>query len=87
MTGDAMNAFERDFTGEAHLEYGDADFMILKPGSHVTCVVTGEKIPIGHLKYWSAELQEPYRDGYAATRRWLELNSGPGGAAAPGAGE
>jgi len=33
MTGDPMNAFDRDFTGEAHLEYGDADYLILKPGA------------------------------------------------------
>ncbi len=82
-----MNAFDRDFTGEAHLEYGDADFMILKPGSYVKCAVTGDKIPVAQLKYWSAEQQEAYRDGYAATKRWIELNDGPGGAPAPGAGE
>ena len=27
------------------------------------------------------KLQEAYRDGYAATERWLELNSGPGAVA------
>lgn len=82
-----MNAFDRDFTGEAHLEYGDADYLILKPGSYVTCAVSGDKIPVAQLKYWSAELQEAYRDGYAATKRWIELYGGPGGAPAPGAGE
>lgn len=76
-----MTAFDRDFSGEAHLEYGDADFLILKPGSYVKCAVSGDKIPVNQLKYWSAELQEAYRDGYAATQRWLELNSGPGAVA------
>jgi len=80
-----MNAFDRDFTGEAHLEYGDADYLILKPGAYVTCAVTGEKIQIPALKYWSAELQEPYVDAYAATKRWLSLNGGPAGAPEPGA--
>jgi hypothetical protein len=82
-----MNAFDRVFTGEAHLEYGDADYLILKPGSYVTCAVTGDQIPIAQLKYWSAELQEAYRDGYAATKRWVELNGGPAGAPVPGPGE
>ncbi|MFW6413037.1 MAG: DUF2093 domain-containing protein [Oceanicaulis sp.] len=79
-----MNAFDRDFTGEATLEYGDADYLILKPGSYVTCAVTGAKIPIPKLKYWSAEHQEAYVDAYAATRRWLALNGGPAGAPEPG---
>ena len=78
-----MNAFDRDYSGEAHLEYGDADFLILKPGSYVICAVTGTKIPIPQLKYWSAEHQEAYADAYAATRRWLALNGGPRGAPEP----
>ena len=78
-----MNEFDRDFTGEAKLEYGDADYMILKPGSYVTCAVTEKKIPIARLRYWSAELQEAYVDAYAATKRWLELNGGPAGAPQP----
>jgi hypothetical protein len=82
-----MNAFDRDFSGEAHLEYGDADYLILKPGSYVKCAVTGDKIQIAQLKYWSAELQEAYRDGYAATKRWIELNGGPAGAPSPELGE
>src|SRR3546814_1775810 len=30
-------------------------------GNHVTCAVTGETIPLGELRYWSAERQEAYR--------------------------
>lgn len=73
-----LTAFDRDFTGEATLEYGDADFMILQPGAYVTCAVTGEKIAINNLRYWSAELQEAYVDAEAATKRWLEHFAGPG---------
>ena len=69
-----MNRFEREFEGEAHLEYGDADYLILTPGSYVICAVTGEQIPLQNLKYWSAELQEAYLDAIAATKRWLEVN-------------
>jgi len=79
-----MNRLERDFDGEAVLEYGDADFLIMKPGAYVFCAVTGEKIAIANLRYWSAEHQEAYRDAGAATKRWLEYNSGPAGAAIAG---
>jgi hypothetical protein len=78
-----MNAFDRDFTGLAQLEYGDADYLILQPGSYVECAVTGEKIPIARLRYWSAELQEAYVDAHASTKRWLETHGGPAGAPEP----
>ncbi len=73
-----MNRFEKDFSGEAKLEYGDADFMIMEPGAYVLCAVTGDKIVLNQLRYWSAELQEAYRDAEAATQRWLEVHSEPG---------
>ncbi|TGY88320.1 DUF2093 domain-containing protein [Marinicauda algicola] len=73
-----MNHFDREFTGEAKLEYGDADYLILSPGAYVTCAVTGAKIPLNDLRYWSAELQEAYRDAEIATKRWLEVHTGPG---------
>ena len=75
-----MNEFDRDFSGEAKLDYGDADFMILKPGAYVLCAVSGDQIPISRLRYWSAELQEAYRDAGTATQRWLEINGEPGAA-------
>jgi len=74
-----MNTFDRDFTGEAKLDYGDADYVILVPGAYVSCAVTGEKIPLAKLRYWSAELQEAYRDVEAATKRWLAVHGGAGG--------
>lgn len=80
MTDTDLTSFDRDFTGEAMLEYGDADFMILKPGAYVKCAVTGEKIAINNLRYWSAELQEAYLDANAATARWREVYQGPGSA-------
>lgn len=75
-----MNRFQRDFSGEAQLEYGDADYLILTPGAYVVCAVTGQQIPLQQLKYWSAELQEAYADGQAATKRWLEANNRKEGA-------
>lgn len=60
------------------LEYGDSDFMILKPGSYVKCAVTGEQIPLQDLRYWSVELQEAYRDGYVSAERWKAHHEEPG---------
>ena len=80
MSDSNLSAFDREFTGEATLEYGDADFMILKPGAYVKCAVTRETIPLNNLRYWSAELQEAYVDSSAATKRWMEHFAGPGSA-------
>lgn len=70
--------FSKEFSGEAVLEFGDSDFMILKPGAFVRCAVTKEEIPLQDLRYWSAELQEAYRDGVASAERWKAVNEEPG---------
>lgn len=55
----------------ATLRYGPNGFRVLSPGNHVLCAVTGEKIPLEVLRYWSAERQEPYATAEVATRRLL----------------
>ncbi|HRO04379.1 MAG TPA: DUF2093 domain-containing protein, partial [Terricaulis sp.] len=55
---------------EAKIEYGDNDFIILKPGNFVRCAVSGEPIPLDELRYWSVDLQEAYRGPEEATKRW-----------------
>lgn len=59
--------------GEARLRYMDADIQVISPGDFVTCAVTGRKIPLAALRYWSVERQEPYIDAEAAHSR---LSSG-----------
>lgn len=57
----------------ARLRYTSYTFQVLSPGDHVVCAVTGQKIPLEDLKYWSLERQEPYVDATAATTaemRW-----------------
>jgi hypothetical protein len=66
--------FDGEFTGEAILEYGDADFIILKPGAYVRCAVTDASIPLGELRYWNVDEQEAYKDALAAQKRWQELH-------------
>lgn len=69
-----MNAHDRDFAGNdiAKLHYGDGDFAVLKPGRFVICAVTGQKVPLEQLRYWSAELQEAYAGPAEALKRWQE---------------
>jgi len=55
----------------ATLSYGPNGFRVLTPGHFVACAVTGERIPLETLRYWSAERQEPYASAEIATRRLL----------------
>ncbi|MDH4384551.1 MAG: DUF2093 domain-containing protein [Caulobacter sp.] len=70
-----MNAFDREIGREmARLHFGDGDFAILKPGLFVLCAVSGVKIPLEALRYWSPEQQEAYAGPAEALSRWRELN-------------
>ena len=71
-----MNAFERDAGGAgdlAILEYGDGEFTVMRPGRHVLCAVTGQRIAIETLRYWSPVLQEAYAGPAEALKRWQEV--------------
>ena len=70
--------FDKEFQGEAILEYGDSDFIIPKAGAFVRCAVTGDPIPLAELRYWNVDEQEAYRDAMIAKQRWLELHAEPG---------
>ena len=69
-----MNMHDRELGDLAVLHYGDGDFAPLKPGRYVLCAVTGMKIPLQALRYWSAVKQEAYAGPAEATKRWRELN-------------
>jgi len=56
----------------ATLVYGPSDYRVVRPGKFVLCAVTGERIALRDLTYWSAELQEAYASPQVATRRILE---------------
>ncbi len=71
-----MNAIERDAGGAgdlAILDYGDGEFTVMRPGRHVLCAVTGQKIAIETLRYWSPVLQEAYAGPAEALKRWQEV--------------
>ena len=44
----------------AKIKYLPNNFQILEDGDYVECAVSGKKIEIEKLTYWSVELQEPY---------------------------
>ena len=46
----------------ARLHYLPGTFRVLSNGDHVICAVTGTRIPLHELRYWSVERQEPYAD-------------------------
>jgi hypothetical protein len=52
----------------AKLHYMANGFRVLAPGDHVLCAVTGARIPIDELRYWSVDRQEPYASAEAAVQ-------------------
>jgi hypothetical protein len=59
----------------AKLRYLSGSFKLVSDGDHVVCAVTGQKIPLSALRYWSSELQEPYASAEAASARYAEAKA------------
>lgn len=55
-----LNKFGSSGQGEAKVQYLDGDFRVISPGAYVRCAVTGARIPLEDLKYWSVDRQEAY---------------------------
>ncbi len=51
---------------EARIHYMAGTFRLLAHGDHVRCVVTGVRIALDQLRYWSVARQEPYADAAAS---------------------
>lgn len=60
---------------EAQLHYASGSYQVVKPGSWVTCAVTGTPISIEDLRYWSFEHQEAYVDAKTASLAWSRRNN------------
>jgi hypothetical protein len=68
-----MNKMELDEKGgEARLAYHDGEYEVLTSGAYVVCAVTGTRIPLDALRYWSVDLQEAYANPRVATARMQE---------------
>lgn len=52
----------------ARVRYLAGTFRLLSDGDHVVCAVTGARIPLHELRYWSVERQEPYVDADASLK-------------------
>lgn len=63
------------FGGAAVVHYGLSDFTIIESGNYVKCAVTGDKIPIDQLRYWSHDLQEAYKDASASLEAFKKANA------------
>lgn len=61
-----MLMFNRSQT--ARLHYMANGFRILSQGDHVVCAVSGEKVPLDALRYWSVARQEAYATAEIAAR-------------------
>lgn len=55
----------------ARLHYMANGFRVLTPGDHVTCAVSGERVALEDLRYWSVALQQPYATAEIATQAML----------------
>jgi len=52
----------------ARVHYMAGTYRLLSDGDHVVCAVTGERIPLHQLRYWSVARQEPYLDAEASLK-------------------
>jgi hypothetical protein len=52
----------------ARVHYMAGTYRLLSDGDHVVCAVTGERIPLHQLRYWSVARQEPYVDAQASLK-------------------
>ena len=50
----------------ARVRYLDGSLRLLSDGDHVLCAVTGQRIALNDIKYWSVERQEAYADAAAS---------------------
>lgn len=53
---------------EARVHYMAGTFRLLSDGDHVRCAMTGTKIPLDVLRYWSVARQEAYIDAETSVR-------------------
>lgn len=60
-----------DVPGLAVLHYATPHWEVVKPGNFVLCAISGERIALDDLMYWSTEFQEAYRGPSEATQGFL----------------
>jgi hypothetical protein len=58
----------------ARVHYLAGTFRLLSDGDHVVCAVTGSRIPLHELRYWSVDRQEAYADADASLKAERSAN-------------
>ena len=58
---------------EARIHYLAGSFRLLAHDDYVRCAITGARIPLDELRYWSVDTQEAFRGPEEALQRWREL--------------
>ena len=66
-----LKSLKQGEPGEAVLHYSTPDFAVLRHGTFVRCAITGQRIALDDLRYWSPDLQEAYASGEIAASRIL----------------
>ncbi len=56
----------------AKLHYMPSSFRMLSNGDHVICAVSGARIELEELRYWSVARQEPYASAEISTRSFTQ---------------
>lgn len=63
------------FGRAAILRYESGSYRVLQAGDHVLCAVTGQRINLAALRYWSHEFQEAYASADIASARYAEMRA------------
>jgi len=71
-----MNSGQPPSEQEAILEYFPGDYHVVRRGGFVTCAVSGVRIPLSELRYWSADLREAYATAQIASKRYADWQAG-----------
>lgn len=53
----------------ARIHYLANGFRVLTPGDHVLCAVSGARVPLDGLRYWSVARQEAYATAQIASEQ------------------
>ena len=68
----------------ARLHFMANGFRVLSPGGHVVCAVSGVRIALDDLRYWSVAQQQAYASAALATEAMTGAASGANIAATSG---
>lgn len=62
--------------GPAEVDYLSGEFVVKRPGDYVLCAVSGARIALTDLTYWSYERQEAYASAELMLSRHREILEG-----------